>query len=239
MNLISPKHSEKVVNSIRWFPNAIYPSRVRLSFLKAPYGNTALYTPLRFITGTTFYIPWFGQCTTFDSNVCVYIVSRRNCYENKGIRFQCFYGFKKHSKTFWIFTPFPYLSTSWSNASSSPQLVVPSETPPSFQENSGWLTQIPFSQRPLSLASSCALSHCHGYKVLFFPWLLKTCITSLLIVTKALNTGTCLYMLWTGLACLNLLWTGNAINWAPVWCDICEPRLFSFLDASLIFISNS
>jgi pheromone a factor receptor len=32
-------------------------------------------------------------------------------------------------------------------------------------------------------------------------------------------------MIWTGLACLNLfinsvVWTGNAINWAPVWCDI-------------------
>jgi len=40
------------------------------------------------------------------------------------------------------------------------------------------------------------------------------------------NTGTCLFMIWTGLACLiqfinSVIWTGNAINWAPVWCDIC------------------
>ncbi|KAF5381864.1 hypothetical protein D9757_008343 [Collybiopsis confluens] len=42
---------------------------------------------------------------------------------------------------------------------------------------------------------------------------------------EAWNTGTCLYMIWTGLACLNqfinsIIWTGNVINWAPVWCDI-------------------
>lgn len=40
------------------------------------------------------------------------------------------------------------------------------------------------------------------------------------------NAGTCLYMLWTALACLNqfvnsIVWHNNAINWAPVWCDIC------------------
>ena len=32
-------------------------------------------------------------------------------------------------------------------------------------------------------------------------------------------------MVWTGLACLNqfinsIVWNNNAINWAPVWCDI-------------------
>ncbi|KAJ7585807.1 pheromone A receptor-domain-containing protein [Mycena floridula] len=42
---------------------------------------------------------------------------------------------------------------------------------------------------------------------------------------EAWNTGTCLYMIWTGLGCLNMfinsvIWNGNAINWAPVWCDI-------------------
>lgn len=41
----------------------------------------------------------------------------------------------------------------------------------------------------------------------------------------AWNTGTCLFMAWTGLACLNsfvnsIVWNGNVINWAPVWCDI-------------------
>lgn len=42
---------------------------------------------------------------------------------------------------------------------------------------------------------------------------------------EAWNTGTCLYMAWTGVACLNqfinsIVWHHNAINWAPVWCDI-------------------
>ncbi|KAH7924993.1 STE3-domain-containing protein [Leucogyrophana mollusca] len=39
------------------------------------------------------------------------------------------------------------------------------------------------------------------------------------------NTGTCLYMIWTGLACLNqfinsVVWNSDVINRAPVWCDI-------------------
>ncbi|EAU87392.2 pheromone B alpha 1 receptor [Coprinopsis cinerea okayama7 len=47
-----------------------------------------------------------------------------------------------------------------------------------------------------------------------FPWHLE-----------AWNTGTCLYMFWTGLGCLfqfvnSIVWNRNAINWAPVWCDI-------------------
>ncbi|KAG2056536.1 STE3-domain-containing protein [Suillus hirtellus] len=42
---------------------------------------------------------------------------------------------------------------------------------------------------------------------------------------EAWNTGTCLYMIWTGLSCLiqfinSIVWRGNVINWAPVWCDI-------------------
>ncbi|KAF9238461.1 pheromone A receptor-domain-containing protein [Melanogaster broomeanus] len=42
---------------------------------------------------------------------------------------------------------------------------------------------------------------------------------------EAWNTGTCLYMIWTGLACLNqfinsVVWNSNVINSAPVWCDI-------------------
>ena len=45
------------------------------------------------------------------------------------------------------------------------------------------------------------------------------------LLPSARNTGTCLYMVWTGLACLNqfinsIVWNNNAINWAPVWCDI-------------------
>lgn len=44
---------------------------------------------------------------------------------------------------------------------------------------------------------------------------------------QAWNSGTCLYMIWASIACFNLglnsiLWRDNAINFAPVWCDICE-----------------
>ncbi|KAF8894930.1 pheromone A receptor-domain-containing protein [Gymnopilus junonius] len=47
-----------------------------------------------------------------------------------------------------------------------------------------------------------------------FPWHLE-----------AWNTGTCLYMAWTALGLLTLfinsvIWADNAINYAPVWCDI-------------------
>ncbi|RXW19560.1 hypothetical protein EST38_g6283 [Candolleomyces aberdarensis] len=52
-----------------------------------------------------------------------------------------------------------------------------------------------------------------------FPWHLE-----------AWNTGTCLYMLWCGVGCLNMfinsiVWNGNALNRAPVWCDICKSLL--------------
>ncbi|EKM79051.1 STE3-type pheromone receptor [Agaricus bisporus var. burnettii JB137-S8] len=47
-----------------------------------------------------------------------------------------------------------------------------------------------------------------------FPWHLE-----------AWNTGTCLYMAWTAIACLNqfinsVVWSKDAINYAPIWCDI-------------------
>jgi len=47
----------------------------------------------------------------------------------------------------------------------------------------------------------------------------------------AQNTGTCLYMAWTGLACLigfinGVIWSDNVNNIAPVWCDICMSRYF-------------
>ncbi|KAF8197962.1 pheromone A receptor-domain-containing protein [Pholiota molesta] len=47
-----------------------------------------------------------------------------------------------------------------------------------------------------------------------FPWHLE-----------AWNTGTCLYMFWTALGLLSyfvnsIIWRNNAINWAPIWCDI-------------------
>nr|BDD37078.1 pheromone receptor [Rhizopogon roseolus] len=49
---------------------------------------------------------------------------------------------------------------------------------------------------------------------------------------EAWNTGTCLYMIWTGLACLiqfinSIVWRSNVTNWAPVWCDICRHFLSS------------
>lgn len=71
--------------------------------------------------------------------------------------------------------------------------------------------------------------------VIPLPWHLEgkhLYFASLVISTNcwsvsAWNTGTCLYMIWTGLACLNqfinsIVWNGNAVNWAPVWCDICR-----------------
>ena len=44
---------------------------------------------------------------------------------------------------------------------------------------------------------------------------------------QAWNVGTCAYMIWTAIACLNqfvnaVVWRDNAINYAPVWCDICK-----------------
>ncbi|OBZ74475.1 Pheromone B alpha 1 receptor [Grifola frondosa] len=42
---------------------------------------------------------------------------------------------------------------------------------------------------------------------------------------QAWNSGTCLFMMWTALSCLNLgvnsiVWRNDAIDRAPVWCDI-------------------
>ena len=44
---------------------------------------------------------------------------------------------------------------------------------------------------------------------------------------EAWNSGTCYYMIWVALACLNqfvnsVVWANDALNRAPVWCDICE-----------------
>ena len=44
---------------------------------------------------------------------------------------------------------------------------------------------------------------------------------------QAWNVGTCAYMIWTAIAALNqfinsVVWANDAINRAPVWCDICE-----------------
>lgn len=44
---------------------------------------------------------------------------------------------------------------------------------------------------------------------------------------QAWNSGTCLYMIWVAAGCLNqfinsIVWHNNAIDWAPLWCDICK-----------------
>lgn len=44
---------------------------------------------------------------------------------------------------------------------------------------------------------------------------------------QAWNSGTCFFVLWTSLACLNqfinsVMWANDALNRAPVWCDICK-----------------
>ena len=59
----------------------------------------------------------------------------------------------------------------------------------------------------------------------------------------AWNTGTCLFMAWTGLGCLNyfinsIIWNGNTVNWAPVWCDICKPRKFTITHGPNTIHSN-
>lgn len=67
---------------------------------------------------------------------------------------------------------------------------------------------------------------------------------------QAWNTGAILFMFWSGLGCLNffinsVVWNGNAINSAPVWCDICKPyntlsspslRLISALASRIIVV---
>ncbi len=70
-----------------------------------------------------------------------------------------------------------------------------------------------------------------------------------LTIRIAWNSGTCLYLIWTGIANLTLfinsiIWRENAVNWAPVWCDICEyicytsiPRLTELAARILIGVS--
>lgn len=43
---------------------------------------------------------------------------------------------------------------------------------------------------------------------------------------QAWNVGTCAYIIWVSVACLlefinSVVWRNNALNLAPVWCDIC------------------
>lgn len=52
---------------------------------------------------------------------------------------------------------------------------------------------------------------------------------------EAWNSGTCYYMIWTALACFNsfvnsIAWADDALNRAPVWCDICTCYLLRQLE---------
>ena len=57
--------------------------------------------------------------------------------------------------------------------------------------------------------------------------------------TIAWNTGTCLYMAWTALGLLvyfvnSVVWHNDAINYAPVWCDISASKRHWFATWNLI-----
>ena len=44
---------------------------------------------------------------------------------------------------------------------------------------------------------------------------------------EAWNSATCYYMMWASLSCLNefvntVVWARDALDHAPVWCDVCE-----------------
>ena len=69
-----------------------------------------------------------------------------------------------------------------------------------------------------------------GYLYPFFPIVSALGFVLVLIPLpwhlEAWNSGTCYYIIWTALACLNsfinsIVWADDAINRAPVWCDIC------------------
>ena len=62
------------------------------------------------------------------------------------------------------------------------------------------------------------------------------------MVWVAWNMGTLLYMFWTGIAVLNMfinsiIWDGNAINSAPVWCDICTYTFILYVLMATTFSS--
>lgn len=57
---------------------------------------------------------------------------------------------------------------------------------------------------------------------------------------QAWNSGTCFYMMWASIACLNqfvnsVVWANDAINKAPLWCEICRPM--SHVLRSLLIVS--
>lgn len=82
--------------------------------------------------------------------------------------------------------------------------------------------------RPLPPPAMSSLSHDVTYPL--FP--IAAAFSTVLVLIplpwhlEAWNSGTCYYMIWTALACFNqfinsVVWANDAINRAPVWCDIC------------------
>ena len=83
----------------------------------------------------------------------------------------------------------------------------------------------PVSSSPLATTQDMA-----GYLFPFFPIVSALGFVLVLIPLpwhlEAWNSGTCYYMIWTALACLNsfvnsIVWADDALNRAPIWCDIC------------------
>nr|AWT58071.1 Pheromone receptor [Lentinula edodes] len=70
------------------------------------------------------------------------------------------------------------------------------------------------------------------------------CIIPLSWHLQAWNSGTCAFMIWTGLACLitginSIIWADNALNVAPVWCDICIPASTLCISRRLYHITST
>lgn len=87
---------------------------------------------------------------------------------------------------------------------------------------------MPFFPYFPSSDSLCVFCHSPGnLKVCQSKGFNLTCNTHISYPLAAWSTGVCMYMIWAGVACLNqfinsIVWNGNAIDFAPVWCDICE-----------------
>ena len=55
---------------------------------------------------------------------------------------------------------------------------------------------------------------------------------------EAWNSGTCYYMIWAALGCLNsfinsVVWANDAIDRAPIWCDICTCQPLQQVSATI------
>lgn len=63
------------------------------------------------------------------------------------------------------------------------------------------------------------------------------------VLYLAWNAGTCMFMIWTGLMCLiffinSIIWKDNAINVAPVYCDISKTLPQQSLQLLMFFNSH-